>query len=609
MSARSIVRSHRRNARRRARRAGAGAVATLGAAAVLAPGAEAASFQVSNLADSGPGSLREAIAQANATGEADTVTFAAGLTGTIRLSTGEIPITSGVDIQGPGAELLSVSGEDDSRIFSIDTDEAVGSARDAVSIAGLTLTNGYGSLEGGAIAADETSLTLTALTIRNSRTNSGGGAVNVDSAPLTIVDSELTGNSSDGRGGAVYTDGDSDPDPGDTVTIRNCRITENYASDNGGAIYVDDGTGGDFLLVGSEVSDNDSLDRSGALHFYGHAGFSTIRQSSISGNRSGNVGGGIYFDSSSLASYSASGLLVENTTISGNRSEAAGGGAFIKNSGDRPVSFVSSTVADNASDGVGGGIHRADHDVSVTNTIVADNRNAGGEQHDLGEGELATDRFILGHTLVERDSSLLSFAEAPGGSNLLGVDPLLGDLASTNSTTQVQLPAAASPVVDAGTAADLTQDQRGLPRTYDQTAVANRAGSDATDMGSVELPDAELLGADASAKRKQKQKGRKIKVRFSAGAGETVDIEAAGAIKAGKKSYPLKPDEAEDVPAGATDKGTLKPKSKKASKKIAKLLASGKKAKAKIEVGFADASGNAASETLKVTLVGKKPKK
>ena len=71
-------------------------VAALGAVSA----AQAATFTVTNLDDSGPGSLRDAIAQANATPDADTINFA--VTGTITLTSGSLPIEGGpLTIGGP----------------------------------------------------------------------------------------------------------------------------------------------------------------------------------------------------------------------------------------------------------------------------------------------------------------------------------------------------------------------------------------------------------------------------------------------------------------------------------------------------------------------------
>src|SRR5262249_49360320 len=70
---------------------------------------------VDTLADStdpsdGKTSLREAIALANGAPGPNTIIFAAGLTGTITLTQGELIITDSVTITGPGASALTVSG-------------------------------------------------------------------------------------------------------------------------------------------------------------------------------------------------------------------------------------------------------------------------------------------------------------------------------------------------------------------------------------------------------------------------------------------------------------------------------------------------------------------
>ncbi|MFL6235831.1 MAG: hypothetical protein ACJ76N_22060 [Thermoanaerobaculia bacterium] len=106
-----LSRQRRRALERKARKQGSGAekalvsgaALALGVGLGLAPAADAATFQVINLNDSGAGSLRDAIGQANAAAGADTITFQAGLTGTITLTSGQLSIIDSVDIQGPGA--------------------------------------------------------------------------------------------------------------------------------------------------------------------------------------------------------------------------------------------------------------------------------------------------------------------------------------------------------------------------------------------------------------------------------------------------------------------------------------------------------------------------
>src|SRR6516165_7103032 len=63
---------------------------------------------VLNNLDSGAGSLRDAIKNA---GSGDTIVFASSLNGqTITLTSGGLAISHSLDIEGPGANLLAISG-------------------------------------------------------------------------------------------------------------------------------------------------------------------------------------------------------------------------------------------------------------------------------------------------------------------------------------------------------------------------------------------------------------------------------------------------------------------------------------------------------------------
>jgi hypothetical protein len=68
---------------------------------------------VTNTNDSGPGSLHQALAVAN---DGDTID-ATGVSGNIRLTTGELQITHNVTINGSGAGNLRVSGNHTFRVF------------------------------------------------------------------------------------------------------------------------------------------------------------------------------------------------------------------------------------------------------------------------------------------------------------------------------------------------------------------------------------------------------------------------------------------------------------------------------------------------------------
>jgi hypothetical protein len=150
---------------------------------------------VLNNLDSGAGSLRAAIAHAKS---GDTVVFAPGLNGqTITLTSGELAINNSLDIEGPGAGLLAVSGNDTFRVFDIVSQGLT------VTIAGLTVTHGLapagksdsGGDGGGAVLNGGSTLTIADDVLANNEAMTHGGAItNGAYGVLTVMDSLFTGN-------------------------------------------------------------------------------------------------------------------------------------------------------------------------------------------------------------------------------------------------------------------------------------------------------------------------------------------------------------------------------------------------------------------------------
>ena len=76
--------------------------------------ADADTITVTNTNDSGPGSLRQALTDAN---DADTIVFA--VTGTIGLTSGGLLIAKNITISGPGSNQLSINGNQASLVLGI----------------------------------------------------------------------------------------------------------------------------------------------------------------------------------------------------------------------------------------------------------------------------------------------------------------------------------------------------------------------------------------------------------------------------------------------------------------------------------------------------------
>src|SRR5215470_15122644 len=88
------------------------AVVLLGAVAIPAA---ATTISVTNTNDSGPGSLRQALADAN---DGDTID-ATGISGVITLTTGVLFVDRNVTMNGPGADVLAIDANAASTVFHV----------------------------------------------------------------------------------------------------------------------------------------------------------------------------------------------------------------------------------------------------------------------------------------------------------------------------------------------------------------------------------------------------------------------------------------------------------------------------------------------------------
>jgi hypothetical protein len=132
---------------------------------------------VTNNLDSGPGSLRAEIAAAQ---NNDTIVFAPNLAGhTITLTSGELSITKGMTIQGPGASQLTVSGNHATRVFEVNSSQPV-------VLSGITVSNGRNDIKNDSGSA----LTISGSTISGSTYH---GIFNAGT--LTVSGCTIAGNS------------------------------------------------------------------------------------------------------------------------------------------------------------------------------------------------------------------------------------------------------------------------------------------------------------------------------------------------------------------------------------------------------------------------------
>jgi uncharacterized repeat protein (TIGR01451 family) len=286
--------------------------AGLTAGAVLGMGgvAHATDFTVTNLSDGvapGPaGSLRKAITDANANPGADRILFDSSLSGAVYLTSGNLQILQALDIQGPGADELTIDGyESNTRIFYINP----GTTGDPVTISGLTMAYGHTSGSGGAIVNLDAKLTVAdSLLYANTATFSGigGGAIEdsggySNGTQTTIRNTTITGNSApNGSGGGIGA-------AMQNGTIVNSTIVGNYAYNFGGGVFAND-NGAHFL--DSTVAGNYSYNTGGGI-VHGTGGTNTVINNSIVGD---NAAGGSGADLVGTDPFDAEFSLIENTT-------------------------------------------------------------------------------------------------------------------------------------------------------------------------------------------------------------------------------------------------------------------------------------------------------
>ena len=213
----------------------------VGMTLTLAGNAHAATFTVSNTADSGAGSLRQAITDANAAAGADTITAVVGA-GTINLASLLPALNGDVVIDGGGMTVRRDTGGEFNAIFNV-------SAGTSATISRLRITNGSPAASAGAIANNGTLLVERSLIVFNSGIEAGGIS-NSATGVLTIRRTDVTGNVASGSvsAGGVFSRG--------ALTVRDSTITANTASGaftSGGGISAAAGT---MTLTNSTIAAN-----------------------------------------------------------------------------------------------------------------------------------------------------------------------------------------------------------------------------------------------------------------------------------------------------------------------------------------------------------------
>ena len=370
---------------------------------------QSATFVVSSTADSGPGSLREAILSANAASGDDNIAIT--INGTILLSSPLPEITGNTAISGPGLQLLSVSGNNAVPVFALR-----GGTTNTLS--GLTVSEGWASNNvHGAGISNAGVLTLVDCAVVNNHTVAGLGGGIYNTGNLTILGSTIASNSvmgGDGFGGGSGGGGGGGGALGGglfttsgTVIISNSTFLANRATGgnggggggsdqsgangggpNGGSGGAPDGNGGQGGFGGggggggSATTFNGGGGNGGSGGFGGGGGGGGVGGvfpfgtggvggfgggngsggGSISGfpltgrgGGGGGLGGGIFVDSGTI--------LLRRTSLTGNQSTGGNGGSGLG--------------ADGGS-GFGGGLFGREGFLEIIDCFIYLNRALGG---------------------------------------------------------------------------------------------------------------------------------------------------------------------------------------------------------------------------------------
>jgi hypothetical protein len=418
---------------------------------------------VTNTNDSGPGSLRDALAIAN---DGDEITFA--VTGSIGLTSGELVVNNSITISGPGRDNLAVNGNAKSRVFHL------ASSRN-VTISGLTIANGNATADyGGGFYNDHSTLTLSTCTVSGNSADFGAGIYNDGSlsggAGVTLNNSIFSSNTAL-EGGGIYNDGNQSPNP-TTVTVNNSTFSDNSVSFPGGGIYNFGQLGNatvalnEATFIGNSAGNQGTGDGGG---IYNDHAMLMVFDSTFSGNATfGGDGGGI-------ANFLGA-LTINNSTFTGNSSIVVGGAIYNDGeSGSAPLMLSNSTFGGNSADAAGDSIYDEGENgsapVSFVNTIFK--ASAVGNFFNNGGAFIS-----LGYNLSNDDGG--GFLTGPG--DQINTDPLIGPLQDNGGPTFTHALLPGSPAIDAG------DPNFTPPPFYDQRGPDFfRIRNDRVDIGSFEV--------------------------------------------------------------------------------------------------------------------------
>jgi len=330
-------------------------------------------------ASDGKLSLREAITKANANPGADVIVVPAGVykialsgAGEDANATGDFDITDAVTIQGAGAGLSIIDGQQLERVFDVK-----GSTPSSIKamFAGLTVRGGNAIGDGGGIRVGNSDLVIRDSVVSGNRASLSGGGISNGAQPGTgnvkVVRTTVARNVANEGGGGLSVNGVI------TLTITDSTVRRNISGGGGGI------SASTANLTNSTVSGNSAkVDGGGVV-----AVKATLTNCTISGNSAKGIGGGIVTNTAAT---------LTNSLVSGNIAGGSGGGLFAFT----PVTLKNCTVSGNSAGGSGNGGGIFAPTATLTNSTVSGNSAPSG-----GGGLFVGTQAILTHCTVSGNSS------------------------------------------------------------------------------------------------------------------------------------------------------------------------------------------------------------
>ena len=438
-------------------------------------------------------SLRDAIIAANSYGDKVIINFAPNLSGTITLGSALPNLDGNIEIDGPGADLITVSGADLYQIFHVDG---------VATISGLTLVHGLGQplpnrlpdTLGGAVV-NLGDLTISNCTFLENSAVSGGAIENSGTASQLQITNCQFGDgiaadaNSASAGGAIGNFQGQVIASGSTFNGNTATISGG-AIDNAGGGIDDPVPGGSATSPGTMTVDTSTFTDNSALSggaFENFESNATITSSTFVGNsaffqpnQTGVAAGG------AIENYDGV-LNVINCTLTGNSAVSSGnlvavGGAIenFQQNLTATLNLTNTTIARNSATSFGGGIDN-NSTVNLANTIVTNDVRGPSSSPIPGDisGTVTANNSLI---QIIRPTTL----SATSANNITGVDPLLGPLANNGGPTQTMALLPGSPAIDKGINS-LAVDSQGAPLTTDQRGASYLRKVGTVDIGAFEV--------------------------------------------------------------------------------------------------------------------------